>query len=42
MKTAAIYVRVSTAEGKLPGRKDGKQWRIPATAIEARLKQRGE
>lgn len=28
--------------GKLQGRKVGKQWRIPAEAIEARLKQRGE
>ena len=27
---------------KLPGRKVGKQWRIPVGAIEARLKQRGE
>lgn len=26
--------------GKLQGRKVGKQWRIPAEAIEARLKQR--
>ena len=28
--------------GKLQGRKVGKQWRIPAEAIEARLKRRGE
>lgn len=28
--------------GKLQGRKVGKQWRIPAGAVEARLKQRGE
>jgi excisionase family DNA binding protein len=27
--------------GKLQGRKVGKQWRIPADAVEARLKQRG-
>jgi len=27
--------------GKLLGRKVGRQWRIPANAIEARLKQRG-
>lgn len=27
--------------GKLQGRKAGKQWRIPAEAVEARLKQRG-
>jgi excisionase family DNA binding protein len=27
--------------GKLQGRKVGKQWRIPAEAVEARLKQRG-
>lgn len=26
--------------GKLPGRKVGKQWRIPAEAIEQRLEQR--
>ena len=28
--------------GKLQGRKVGKQWRIPAEAVEARLKQRGQ
>lgn len=28
--------------GKLQGRKVGKQWRVPAEAVEARLKQRGE
>jgi excisionase family DNA binding protein len=28
--------------GKLQGRKVGKQWRIPAEAVDARLKQRGE
>lgn len=27
--------------GKLEGRKAGKQWRVPAEAVEARLKQRG-
>ena len=27
---------------KLEGRKVGKQWRIPVSAVEARLKQRGE
>jgi excisionase family DNA binding protein len=27
---------------KLQGRKVGKQWRIPADAVDARLKQRGE
>jgi excisionase family DNA binding protein len=27
--------------GKLAGRKVGKQWRIPADAVEARLKARG-
>jgi excisionase family DNA binding protein len=27
--------------GKLSGRKVGRKWRIPADAIEARLKQRG-
>lgn len=28
--------------GKLQGRKVGKQWRVPAEAVEARLKRRGE
>ena len=28
--------------GKLLGRKVGKRWRIPAEAVEARLKQRDE
>jgi len=28
--------------GKLPGCKFAKRWRIPAEAVEARLKQRGE
>ncbi len=28
--------------GKLEGRKVGKQWRVSAAAIEARLKQRGQ
>lgn len=28
--------------GKLQGRKVGKQWRIPAGAVEARLKERGK
>ncbi|HLJ85727.1 MAG TPA: excisionase family DNA-binding protein [Candidatus Angelobacter sp.] len=28
--------------GKLKGHKVGKQWRIPAEAIQARMKQRGE
>lgn len=28
--------------GKLQGRKVNKQWRVPADAVEARLKQRGE
>lgn len=28
--------------GKLQGRKVGKHWRIPAEAVEVRLKQRGE
>ena len=28
--------------GKLEGRKVGKQWRIPARAVETRLKERGE
>jgi len=27
--------------GKLQGRKVGRRWRIPAEAVEARLKQRG-
>jgi excisionase family DNA binding protein len=28
--------------GKLRGRKLGKRWRIPAEAVDARMKQRGE
>jgi excisionase family DNA binding protein len=28
--------------GKLQGRKVGKQWRIPAHAVQARMKQRGK
>jgi excisionase family DNA binding protein len=28
--------------GKLPGRKVARRWRIPAEAVEARLKVRGE
>ncbi len=28
--------------GKLAGRKVGKRWHIPAEAVEAKLKQRGE
>ncbi|MGA3314955.1 MAG: helix-turn-helix domain-containing protein [Candidatus Korobacteraceae bacterium] len=28
--------------GKLQGRKVGKKWRIPADAVETRLRQRGE
>jgi excisionase family DNA binding protein len=28
--------------GKLPGRKIGKRWHIPAEAVEAKLKLRGE
>ena len=28
--------------GKLQGRKVGKQWRVPAEAVEARLKRTGE
>jgi excisionase family DNA binding protein len=28
--------------GKLLGRKVGKRWRVPADAVEARLRQRGE
>ena len=28
--------------GKLPGRKVGRKWRIPAEAVEDRLKKRGE
>jgi len=27
--------------GKLPAQKTGKTWRIPTSAVEARLKQRG-
>jgi excisionase family DNA binding protein len=28
--------------GKLPATKTGRQWRIPLSAVEARLKRRGE
>jgi excisionase family DNA binding protein len=28
--------------GRLPATKTGRQWRIPLSAVEARLKQRGE
>jgi excisionase family DNA binding protein len=28
--------------GKLPATKTGRQWRIPLSAVEVRLKQRGE
>jgi len=36
------YIYQSLWAGKLVGRKVGKQWRIPAEAVNARLKQRGE
>ncbi|MGB9234739.1 MAG: helix-turn-helix domain-containing protein [Terriglobales bacterium] len=36
------YIYQSLWAGKLAGRKIGKQWRIPAEAVNARLKQRGE
>jgi excisionase family DNA binding protein len=36
------YIYQSLWAGKLPGRKIDKQWRIPAEAIEARLKRRGQ
>jgi excisionase family DNA binding protein len=35
------YIYQSLWAGKLPGRKVGKQWRIPAEAVDTRLKQRG-
>lgn len=36
------YVYDLVYAGKLEARKVGKQWRIPAEAIQARMKQRGE
>jgi excisionase family DNA binding protein len=35
------YVYDLLYSGRLPARKSGHQWRIPAEAVEARLKQRG-
>ena len=36
------YVYDLVYAGKLEAQKVGKQWRIPAEAIQARMKQRGE
>lgn len=34
------YIRDLLYEGKLPGaRKEGREWRIPASAVERRLRQ---
>jgi excisionase family DNA binding protein len=35
------YIYDLVYSGKLPAQKVGRTWRIPASAIEARLKQRG-
>ena len=43
LKVALHYTYSLLWSGKLQGRKVGKQWRIPAQAVEARLKHtRGE
>lgn len=36
------YVYDLVYSGKLPAEKTGRTWRIPVSAVEARLKQRGE
>jgi len=36
------YVYDLVYSGKLPAEKTGRMWRIPAIAVETRLKQRGE
>jgi len=36
------YIYDLVYSGKLPAQKSGKKWRIPADAVEARLKLRGE
>jgi excisionase family DNA binding protein len=35
------YIYDLVYSGRLPAEKTGRKWRIPARAIEARLKQRG-
>ena len=35
------YIYDLVYSGKLPAKKTGKTWRIPVSAVEARLKQRG-
>jgi len=40
MRVSLGYVYHMLWAGTLPGQKVGKQWRIPAEAIDARLKQR--
>ena len=36
------YIYDLVYSGRLPAQKDGQQWRIPAEAVETRLRQRGE
>jgi excisionase family DNA binding protein len=36
------YIYDLVYSGKLPAQKSGKKWRIPADAVEDRLRQRGE
>ncbi|MGO9370096.1 MAG: helix-turn-helix domain-containing protein [Terriglobales bacterium] len=42
LKFTLKYVYDLVYLGKLPATKIGRQWRIPLSAIEARLKHRGE
>jgi excisionase family DNA binding protein len=35
------YIYDLVYSGKLPAQKTGRTWRIPASAVEARLRQRG-
>ena len=42
LKVTLKYIYDLLYSGRLPARKAGKQWRIPAEAVEARLKQRSE
>jgi excisionase family DNA binding protein len=41
MKVSLKYVYDLVYSGKLPAQKTGRTWRIPASAIDSRLKQRG-
>jgi excisionase family DNA binding protein len=42
LKFTIKYVYDLLYTGKLPGSKQARQWRIPLSAVEARLRQRGE